>query len=167
MEIRQWERGDAPEARLGYLRGVILQDRAFVFNGETVWIDDEVADRDHVPAADLFVEGPAPSAPAVAGEYVVGVGPGASGRRPRPLVRCADCARLASAADGSAYCARLSRRVPPDGFCHLGERAAPAARPGRPGAGGGGRGAATCPGIAPKAPLAPAEGRSRQDATTD
>lgn len=40
----------------------------------------------------------------------------------RELVRCEDCANLAEASDGTRYCAHWSRRVPLDGFCHLGER---------------------------------------------
>lgn len=40
----------------------------------------------------------------------------------RPLVRCADCANLAVAADGSRYCNVWGRKVPLDGYCHLGER---------------------------------------------
>lgn len=38
------------------------------------------------------------------------------------LVRCRDCWNMAVATDGSRYCAHWSRRVPLDGFCHLGER---------------------------------------------
>ncbi len=39
------------------------------------------------------------------------------------LVRCRDCVNCATAADGSGpYCAHWSRRVPWDGYCHLGER---------------------------------------------
>lgn len=37
------------------------------------------------------------------------------------LVRCRDCRNLAVAADGSRYCAHWSRKVPLDGYCHLGE----------------------------------------------
>ena len=37
------------------------------------------------------------------------------------LVRCRDCANCATAADGSGpYCVHWSRRVPWDGYCHLG-----------------------------------------------
>ena len=43
-------------------------------------------------------------------------------RRQRELVRCRDCWNMAVATDGSRYCAHWSRRVPLDGFCHLGER---------------------------------------------
>lgn len=38
------------------------------------------------------------------------------------LVRCRDCANLAVAAGGARYCAHWSRKVPMDGYCHLGER---------------------------------------------
>lgn len=42
------------------------------------------------------------------------------------LVRCRDCVNCATAADGSGpYCAHWSRRVPWDGYCHLGERREP------------------------------------------
>lgn len=60
-EIRQYERGDAPEVRVGYMRGVILQDGSFNFNGRTVWIADEAAGGDHVAVGDLFVEAEDPA----------------------------------------------------------------------------------------------------------
>lgn len=59
--IRQYERGDAPMARVGYMRGVILQDGSFNFNGRTVWIADEAAGGDHVAVGDLFVEAEDPA----------------------------------------------------------------------------------------------------------
>lgn len=54
--IRNYEKGDAPMVRVGYLRGVILQDGTFNFNGHTMWITDDVSDLNHVDQADLFVE---------------------------------------------------------------------------------------------------------------
>lgn len=38
------------------------------------------------------------------------------------IVRCRDCLSLSEASDGSPYCGRLMRKVPPVGYCHLGER---------------------------------------------
>lgn len=37
------------------------------------------------------------------------------------LVRCADCANLAVGDDGSRWCSHWDKKVPVDGFCHLGE----------------------------------------------
>lgn len=56
MEIRPYKKGDAPAVRVGYMRGVLLQDGTFNFNGHTMWITDDVSDVSHVEAADLFVE---------------------------------------------------------------------------------------------------------------
>lgn len=56
-------------------------------------------------------------------DYIVRVGEDTErGRRPEPLVRCADCWNLAVSTDGSRYCAHWMRKVPLDGYCHLGER---------------------------------------------
>lgn len=63
-------------------------------------------------------------------EYIVGgahmVIPGRGNGKSRPpelLVRCRDCANCATTSDGSGpYCSHWSRRVPWDGYCHLGER---------------------------------------------
>lgn len=38
------------------------------------------------------------------------------------LVRCMDCANLAVSEDGTRWCSHWSRKVPLDGYCHLGER---------------------------------------------
>lgn len=38
------------------------------------------------------------------------------------LVRCSDCANLAVGDDGSRWCSHWDKKVPVDGFCHLGER---------------------------------------------
>lgn len=55
--IRPYERGDAPEVRLAYLRGVILQDNSFNCNGHCVFIRDAgSAGPDSCGPADLFVE---------------------------------------------------------------------------------------------------------------
>ena len=56
--IKQYEKGDAPTVAVGYMRGVILQDGSFNFNGHTMFISDTVADVNHVDATDLFVEVP-------------------------------------------------------------------------------------------------------------
>lgn len=37
------------------------------------------------------------------------------------LVRCVDCANLAVGDDGSRWCSHWDKKVPVDGFCHLGE----------------------------------------------
>lgn len=37
------------------------------------------------------------------------------------LVRCADCTNLAVGDDGSRWCSHWDKKVPVDGFCHLGE----------------------------------------------
>lgn len=55
--IRPYERGDAPEVRLAYLRGVILQDNSFNYNGHCVFIRDAgSAGPDSCGPEDLFVE---------------------------------------------------------------------------------------------------------------
>lgn len=38
------------------------------------------------------------------------------------LVRCADCDNRAVGDDGSRWCSHWDKKVPADGFCHLGER---------------------------------------------
>ena len=38
------------------------------------------------------------------------------------VVRCRDCLSLSEASDGSRYCGQLMRKVPMNGFCHLGVR---------------------------------------------
>ena len=43
-------------------------------------------------------------------------------REVQPLVRCGDCANLAVASDGTVYCNWWGRKVPPDGYCHNGEK---------------------------------------------
>lgn len=40
----------------------------------------------------------------------------------RDLIQCADCANLAVGDDGSRWCSHWNKKVPMDGFCHLGER---------------------------------------------
>lgn len=49
------------------------------------------------------------------------VGDMASWRPLEKVVRCRDCVSLSEARDGSAYCGRWCRKVPTDGFCHMGE----------------------------------------------
>lgn len=38
------------------------------------------------------------------------------------VVRCRDCLSLSDASDGIRYCGQWMRKVPMDGFCHLGVR---------------------------------------------
>lgn len=57
ITIRNYEKGDAPEVRIAYLQGVILQDGQFISKGKCFFICDE--DRDgnsSVNIEDLFVE---------------------------------------------------------------------------------------------------------------
>lgn len=55
--IRPYERGDAPEVRVAYLRGVILQDGSFNCNGHCAFIrDDGGIGPDSCGPEDLFVE---------------------------------------------------------------------------------------------------------------
>lgn len=57
--IKQYEKGDAPTVAIGYMRGIILQDGTFNFNGHCMFIEDgDVADVNHVDVTDLFVEVP-------------------------------------------------------------------------------------------------------------
>ena len=43
--IRPWEKGDAPEARVAYLEGVLLQDGQFISHGKCFFIHDEPSDQ--------------------------------------------------------------------------------------------------------------------------
>lgn len=86
-EIRQYERGDAPEVRVGWMRGVILQDGSFNFNGRTVWIVDEATGPDHVAVKDLFVE--ADKCFCVMDRECFGHSGG--GERPIEGIRCESC----------------------------------------------------------------------------
>lgn len=56
-EIHSYCKGDAPEVRVAYLQGVILQDNKFITEGRCFFIknDDEVTDQS-VSINDLFVE---------------------------------------------------------------------------------------------------------------
>lgn len=57
MNIRPYERGDAPEIRKGYLEGLILQDGSFISEGKTFFIHDDGAEGPHVVSSKvLFVE---------------------------------------------------------------------------------------------------------------
>lgn len=40
----------------------------------------------------------------------------------KSIVFCDDCLSLSDASDGSRYCGQWMRKVPMDGFCHLGVR---------------------------------------------
>lgn len=49
-------------------------------------------------------------------------GPRTSWREAGEIVRCKDCVVLVTDSGGSHCCAHWGRRVPLDGFCHLGEK---------------------------------------------
>lgn len=55
MEIRPYEKGDAPMVRVAYLQGVILQDGTFNYNGSCLWIREGEGDPSHCEPSDLFV----------------------------------------------------------------------------------------------------------------
>lgn len=58
--VHPYCKGDAPEVRVGYLRGVVLQDNEFISNGHCFFIrpDAEVpegAERT-LPESDIFID---------------------------------------------------------------------------------------------------------------
>lgn len=59
-EIHQYCKGDAPTVRIGYLRGVILQDNEFISNGHCFFIrpDDEIPEYSDslISISDIFVD---------------------------------------------------------------------------------------------------------------
>ncbi|MEC4272939.1 hypothetical protein VJ923_07195 [Adlercreutzia sp. R25] len=60
-------------------------------------------------------------------EYIVKAGPEEDGtyltQFPDPLVRCGDCNWADETPEGGMpKCGKLHRRVPRDGYCHMGER---------------------------------------------
>lgn len=54
-EIRNYQKGDAPEVRVAYLQGVILQDGQFISEGKCFFIGEEPSDQ-RVSLQMLFVE---------------------------------------------------------------------------------------------------------------
>lgn len=56
MEIRPYEKGDAPTVRLAYLEGVILQDGTFNSNGVCLFINDEGGTETSCARKHLFVK---------------------------------------------------------------------------------------------------------------
>lgn len=56
MEIRPYEKGDAPMVRTAYLRGVILQDGTFNCNGLCLFIQEGEGSTTRCDPSDLFVE---------------------------------------------------------------------------------------------------------------
>lgn len=53
--IRNYQKGDAPEVRVAYLQGVILQDGQFISEGKCFFIGEEASDQ-RVSLKTLFVE---------------------------------------------------------------------------------------------------------------
>ena len=56
MNVRPYERGDAPEIRKGYLEGLILQDGSFVSEGKEFVIKDDATGEASLSRRFLFVE---------------------------------------------------------------------------------------------------------------
>lgn len=58
MNVRPYQRGDAPGVRKAYLQGLILQDGTFVTEGKEFSIHDDDVEGPHaVSGKFLFVEG--------------------------------------------------------------------------------------------------------------
>lgn len=58
-------------------------------------------------------------------EVIAVMGGGVIEFTPTPVVRCRDCARFRENAmygDSHTWCEHWRRLVPPDGYCHRGER---------------------------------------------
>lgn len=55
-EIREYKRGDAPTVRIGYLRGVILQDGTFNRDGVCLFISETDGGATQCASGDLFVD---------------------------------------------------------------------------------------------------------------
>ena len=56
MNVKPYERGDAPEIRRGYLEGLILQDGTFVSEGKEFVIKDDATGEASLSRRFLFVE---------------------------------------------------------------------------------------------------------------
>lgn len=56
MNVRPYERGDAPDVRRGYLEGLILQDGTFVTEGKEFVIKDDATGEASLSRRFLFVE---------------------------------------------------------------------------------------------------------------
>ena len=56
MNVRPYEKGDAPDIRRGYLEGLILQDGTFVTEGKEFVIKDDATGEASVSRRFLFVE---------------------------------------------------------------------------------------------------------------
>lgn len=56
MNVRPYEKGNAPNVRRGYLEGLILQDSTFVTEGKEFVIKDDATGEASVSRRFLFVE---------------------------------------------------------------------------------------------------------------